>query len=304
VASLPDDLLGYLDNVQITVEEVPPPDPVGHGEEILLGLYQGVPRTERELGMAALPDRITLFRRPLEARARSTHDLAELVRETVVHEIALAGPPQAHDPGDRAQVLGLDLAVRCDDHPEVLEQDRRVDDGRAESRIQVQLLGGRCQEPEPFVVGEDARLRVGHQLVDLHGDVGACGRAPWCRVRPLGPCGDLDQAATPGQLLLPGSQDGLDGGPSVARRRLALEPGSLAEGQVEPALPVLEAHDRSDLDEVGDARFHVEGQTAHAAGDELLVAVAARRELRAQVSPLDGGCLPRGVAFGDLFDVK
>jgi predicted Zn-dependent protease with MMP-like domain len=88
VASLPDDLLGYLDNVQITGEEVPPPDPVGHGEEILLGLYQGVPRTERELGMAALPDRITLFRRPLEARARSTHDLAELVRETVVHEIA------------------------------------------------------------------------------------------------------------------------------------------------------------------------------------------------------------------------
>lgn len=88
VSSLPEDLLGYLDNVQITVEDVPPADPAGEGEELLLGLYEGIPRTERELGMAALPDRITLFRRPLELRARNKHDLAELVRETVVHEIA------------------------------------------------------------------------------------------------------------------------------------------------------------------------------------------------------------------------
>ncbi len=88
VDSLPDDLLGYLDNVQITVEDVPPADPVGEGEELLLGLYQGVPRPEREHGMAELPDRITLFRRPLELRARNRHELAELVRDTVVHEIA------------------------------------------------------------------------------------------------------------------------------------------------------------------------------------------------------------------------
>ena len=35
-----------------------------------------------------LPDRVTIFRRPLELRARSRRDLAALVRETVVHEIA------------------------------------------------------------------------------------------------------------------------------------------------------------------------------------------------------------------------
>jgi len=88
LASLPGELPGYLDNVQVTVEEVPPPDPAGRGDEVLLGVYEGVPRTERELGAAALPDRITLYRRPLEVRARTKHELYELVRETVVHEIA------------------------------------------------------------------------------------------------------------------------------------------------------------------------------------------------------------------------
>lgn len=88
IASLPDELLGYLDNVQITVVDVPPADPVGEGEEILLGLYEGVPRTERGFGEGLLPDRITLYRRALEARARNQHELAEVVRDTVVHEIA------------------------------------------------------------------------------------------------------------------------------------------------------------------------------------------------------------------------
>jgi predicted Zn-dependent protease with MMP-like domain len=88
VTSLPPDLLAYLDNVQLTVEDLPAPDPLGEGDELLLGLYQGVPRTEREFGAASLPDRITLFRRPLEARAQTKAELAELVRETVVHEIA------------------------------------------------------------------------------------------------------------------------------------------------------------------------------------------------------------------------
>jgi len=88
VDSLPPQLLSYLDNVQITIEDVPPPDPVGEGEEILLGLYEGVPRTERDFGDGLLPDRITLYRRPLEARARNHHELAEVVRDTVVHEIA------------------------------------------------------------------------------------------------------------------------------------------------------------------------------------------------------------------------
>jgi predicted Zn-dependent protease with MMP-like domain len=86
--SLPDDLLDHLDNVQITVADVPPDDPLGGGDELLLGLYQGVPRTERGFEGGTLPDRITLFRRPLEARAANRHELEALVRDTVVHEVA------------------------------------------------------------------------------------------------------------------------------------------------------------------------------------------------------------------------
>lgn len=89
VHSLPPDLLGYLDNVEITVEDVPPADALESGDEVvLLGLYQGVPQTERDWGMPMLPDRITIYRRPLELRAMSRSDLAMHVRETVVHEIA------------------------------------------------------------------------------------------------------------------------------------------------------------------------------------------------------------------------
>jgi predicted Zn-dependent protease with MMP-like domain len=86
--TMPEHLLAHLDNVQITVADVPPPASDGGTDEVLLGLYEGVPRTERDFGAALLPDRITLFRRPLELRARSRRELAELVRETVVHEIA------------------------------------------------------------------------------------------------------------------------------------------------------------------------------------------------------------------------
>lgn len=88
LSSLPRDLLAYLDNVQITVEDVPPAAPAGGEDELLLGLYQGIPRTERGFEGGWLPDRITLFRRPLEARARNRQDLASVVRDTVVHEIA------------------------------------------------------------------------------------------------------------------------------------------------------------------------------------------------------------------------
>src|SRR5215510_4339925 len=52
-------------------------------------LYQGVPLTERGAGYyGALPDRIVIFRRPIEARARSDAALASLVREVVLHEVA------------------------------------------------------------------------------------------------------------------------------------------------------------------------------------------------------------------------
>jgi predicted Zn-dependent protease with MMP-like domain len=88
VESIPEEFRDRLANVDFVVEETPRGDEVPGGE-LLLGLYQGVPLTERGAGyFGVLPDRIVLFRRPIEARARSDADLAELVREVVIHEVA------------------------------------------------------------------------------------------------------------------------------------------------------------------------------------------------------------------------
>jgi predicted Zn-dependent protease with MMP-like domain len=81
---LPEWIRERLDNVEILVEDHPPP-----GQD-LLGLYEGVPLTERGGNYTwTLPDRITLYRLPLERAARGNDDvLRRVVRDTVVHEVA------------------------------------------------------------------------------------------------------------------------------------------------------------------------------------------------------------------------
>lgn len=73
-----------MDNVVILVEADPPPE-----EPNLLGLYEGVPLTERDSGWAGvLPDSITIFRNPLIALCHTREELVEQIKITVVHEIA------------------------------------------------------------------------------------------------------------------------------------------------------------------------------------------------------------------------
>jgi predicted Zn-dependent protease with MMP-like domain len=82
--SLPGWVHERLENVEVIVEERPPP-----GEPNLLGRYEGVPITARDGGYTfVLPDRITLFRSTLEAGSPDDERLRERVRHTVVHEIA------------------------------------------------------------------------------------------------------------------------------------------------------------------------------------------------------------------------
>jgi predicted Zn-dependent protease with MMP-like domain len=82
--TIPTRLAKAMDNVVVVVEDEPPPD-----QPDLLGLYEGVPLTERDTGYAGfLPDRITIFRLPILARCRSHDEVVEEVRITVVHEIA------------------------------------------------------------------------------------------------------------------------------------------------------------------------------------------------------------------------
>lgn len=73
-----------MDNVAVVVEERPPAD-----EPELLGLYEGIARTERLDYAGALPDRITLYRSSIEAEAGDDdEELRATIAETVVHEIA------------------------------------------------------------------------------------------------------------------------------------------------------------------------------------------------------------------------
>lgn len=81
---IPEALARLIDNVVVVVEEEDPEDPD------LLGLYDGVPLTEREtygLG-GGLPDRITIYRLPILDMCDTEADVVEEVLVTVVHELA------------------------------------------------------------------------------------------------------------------------------------------------------------------------------------------------------------------------
>lgn len=80
--AVPDELWEHFDNVAVVVEDAHPDDPE------LLGLYEGIPLTEREDYTGVLPDRIALYRLPLCAMCSDEEDLVEEVRITVVHEFA------------------------------------------------------------------------------------------------------------------------------------------------------------------------------------------------------------------------
>jgi predicted Zn-dependent protease with MMP-like domain len=88
---LPPELAQLLDNVAIVVDDWPDfstPLVADDPEDTLYGLYEGVPLTERGWGYSGvLPDKITIFRGPLE-RDFEPDELEEQVRITVVHEIA------------------------------------------------------------------------------------------------------------------------------------------------------------------------------------------------------------------------
>lgn len=81
--SLPPELARALENVAVVVEDENPEDPD------LFGLYHGVPLPERGSGYAgALPDKISIYRLPLEDEFEDPAELEEEIRITVLHELA------------------------------------------------------------------------------------------------------------------------------------------------------------------------------------------------------------------------
>jgi predicted Zn-dependent protease with MMP-like domain len=83
--AVPAELMALLDNVAFFVEDEPPQE-----DPDLLGIYDGVPLTERGdfWAMGSLPDRIIIYRGPLTRMCEDREELLDEIAITVVHEIA------------------------------------------------------------------------------------------------------------------------------------------------------------------------------------------------------------------------
>jgi predicted Zn-dependent protease with MMP-like domain len=108
IDTLPLPLRPILDELAVVVDDVPSAEQRRTAGlrpgEMLYGLYEGVPPTEYGADWSAIPNKVTLFRRPLEEDFPDPIDLAEEIRVTLVHELA-------HHAGfdeDRLADFGLD----------------------------------------------------------------------------------------------------------------------------------------------------------------------------------------------------
>ena len=79
--SLPPEIAAGLKNVAVVVEDENPEDPD------LFGLYHGIPLPERGDMSGMLPDKISVYRIPLEESFSDPEDLREEIRITVLHEL-------------------------------------------------------------------------------------------------------------------------------------------------------------------------------------------------------------------------
>lgn len=109
IAGIPDPFRAALDEIALVIADEPTREQLrenGLGpDETLYGLYEGVPLSEWGADWAPVPNRILIFRLPLEEDFPDPDDLADEVRITILHELA-------HHLGiedeDRLAELGID----------------------------------------------------------------------------------------------------------------------------------------------------------------------------------------------------
>lgn len=92
IAAIPAPYRDALQEVAILIEDEPTPEQLDENglgaDDSMYGLYEGIPRTEYGADWIASPNRITLFRLPLEDDFPYPRDLENEVRLTVLHELA------------------------------------------------------------------------------------------------------------------------------------------------------------------------------------------------------------------------
>jgi predicted Zn-dependent protease with MMP-like domain len=93
IGELPERARKNMDNVAVCIEDYPSDFQLKETgtrmRDLLLGLYEGVPRDEWGKGFGMqLPDKITIFQQPIESLSRTNEEIRELIEGTVWHEIA------------------------------------------------------------------------------------------------------------------------------------------------------------------------------------------------------------------------
>lgn len=92
IKDIPQKFLDKLDNVGIVIEDNPTPEQLNklkiRKNYVLFGLYEGIPKTKRWGYADVLPDKITIFKNPIEQSAQTEGEIKKIVKETVWHEIA------------------------------------------------------------------------------------------------------------------------------------------------------------------------------------------------------------------------
>lgn len=93
IESLPEEFLTKLENIDVVLEDQPTARQLAKARlrrgQTLLGLYEGVPLTKRgaQYGLV-LPDKITIFQKPIESLHQDDANIAVEIRRVVQHEIA------------------------------------------------------------------------------------------------------------------------------------------------------------------------------------------------------------------------
>ena len=92
IDDIPPHYAEHIKNLAFVVEDEPSPEQRQklhlHGNQTLFGLYEGVPLTKRGTYNLALPDKITIFKRPMEMMTNSLEQLTAQIRNTIWHEVA------------------------------------------------------------------------------------------------------------------------------------------------------------------------------------------------------------------------
>ena len=93
IQQIPKKFRNKLTNVVITIENSPSQTQLRKlnlpDNQLLFGLYQGIPQTKRGFNYnLVLPDKITIFQKPIESLSESSEEIRQIVRQTIWHEIA------------------------------------------------------------------------------------------------------------------------------------------------------------------------------------------------------------------------